>query len=97
MDQEESELEQEPAPSELNPANCGSFLDITKDKLTARYAGNGAHSNDVGSVQANHPVPRKRLVYYYEVTVLDAGDRGCIGIGFADGDFKLGKQPGCVL
>ena len=33
-------------------------------------------------------------MYYYEVTVLDAGDRGVIAVGFADFHFRLSRQPG---
>lgn len=74
-----------------------SAVQVEKDKLTVKYTGQGQHNNDVGAIQGNRPVPRKRRVYYYEVGVLDAGDRGLIGVGFADKNFKMGKQPGCVL
>jgi Ran-binding protein 9/10 len=50
----------------------------------------------VGSIQANCAVPRRRRLYYYEITVKDAGDRGCIAIGFAPPDYKAGRQPGSV-
>jgi hypothetical protein len=33
-------------------------------------------------------------VYYYELTVLDAGEAGRIVIGFAEKGFKLTRQPG---
>lgn len=75
----------------------GFLAQVEKDKLTVRYTGQGAHNNDVGAIQGNRPVPRKRRVYYYEVTVLDAGSKGLIGVGFADKNFKMGKQPGWVL
>ena len=69
-------------------------MQVDKDKLTARYTGQGAHSNDVGALQGDHPVPRRRRVYYYEMHVNEAGERGLIGIGFADKGFKMSKQPG---
>ena len=50
----------------------------------------------MGSIQANCAVPRRRRLYYYEITVKDAGDRGCIAIGFAPPDYKPGRQPGSV-
>ena len=78
-------------------AESTAAVQVEKDKLTVRYTGQGAHNNDVGAIQGNRPVPRKRRVYYYEVTVLDAGEKGLIGVGFADKNFKMGKQPGCVL
>jgi hypothetical protein len=70
------------------------WMQVHKDKLTAQYTGQGAHNNDVGAIQGNRPVPRKRKIYYYEVLVNDRGERGLIGIGFADKNFKMGKQPG---
>ena len=67
---------------------------MTKNKLSVRYTGDGQHNNDVGAIQGNRPVPRQRAVYYYEVSVDDAGDRGLIGVGFADRNFRLQRQPG---
>ena len=62
-----------------------------------RYTGQGAHNNDVGAIQGDHPAPRHRRVYYYEMQVNEAGERGLIGLGFADKAFKMGKQPGYGL
>lgn len=39
-------------------------------------------------------MPPKQLVFYYEVTVVDAGELGKIGVGFAPRDCKLTRQPG---
>lgn len=85
---------QEPLPSELDPSTRGSFLEVQKNKLSVRYTGPGVHQNDVGSIQANRPVPRRRLVYYYECKILDSGARCCISVGYAPKDFKIGRQPG---
>jgi hypothetical protein len=84
----------EPAPTQLNTANYGNFLKVSKDKLSVTYTGKGAHSNDVGAIQADSPVPSDVLVYYFEVSVLDSGERGVIAIGFADCHFRLSRQPG---
>ena len=86
-----------PAGVSVSPASAHSStpgMQVDKDKLTARYTGQGAHSNDVGALQGDHPVPRRRRVYYYEMHVNEAGERGLIGIGFADKGFKMSKQPG---
>ena len=50
--------------------------------------------NDVGAVQANCAAPCHTVLFYFEVTILDAGARGTIGVGFADAGFKLSRQPG---
>jgi hypothetical protein len=68
---------EEEGPTELNPINHPRFLEVAKDKLTIRYVGKGSHTHDVGAIQSNRPVPRSVFAYYYELTVLDAGTRGC--------------------
>lgn len=47
-------------------------------------------------LQANRPVPTRQLVFYFEVTIIDSGDLGKIGIGFTPRDVKLTRQPGCA-
>mmetsp|Transcript_7126 Transcript_7126/g.20115 ORF Transcript_7126/g.20115 Transcript_7126/m.20115 type:complete len:488 (-) Transcript_7126:361-1824(-) len=89
----EEGAEPEPAPSEFSTTTT-SFLEVRNDKLSIKYTGNASHSNDVGSIQANRPLPKDRLVYYYEVTVLSGGESSKIGIGFADDKFKSQRQPG---
>lgn len=59
----------EQVPDELC-SQTGHAVELGRDKLNATYRGEGRHNNDVGSVIANRPVPVRRLVYYYEVTVL---------------------------
>lgn len=46
--------------------------------------------------QSNRPVAGNQLVFYYEVTILDHGELGKIGIGFTPRDVKLTRQPGCA-
>eukprot|EP00898_Chlorokybus_atmophyticus_P007569 jgi/Chlat1/7813/Chrsp66S07270 len=85
------------SPTELNTLNFGKFLEVDKDKLSCRYRGPDIpnhHGNDVGAIQANRPVPTRRMVYYFELTVVDAGERGCIAIGFTDSTFNFKRQPG---
>jgi hypothetical protein len=44
--------------------------------------------------QANRAVPGRQLLFYFEVTVLDQGELGKIGVGFTPKDVKLTRQPG---
>eukprot|EP00878_Enallax_costatus_P006903 GHUV01007233.1.p1 GENE.GHUV01007233.1~~GHUV01007233.1.p1 ORF type:complete len:241 (+),score=55.60 GHUV01007233.1:288-1010(+) len=81
-------------PTEFNTSNHGPSLEIGKDKLSIRYVGEGRHGNDVGGIQANRPVPTQQLIYYFELTVLDQGEAGRIGLGFSDKSFKVTRQPG---
>jgi hypothetical protein len=85
-----------PQPRELNTRSSGAFLCVGKDKLSARYDGAGAHGNDVGAAQADVGVPDDVAVYYFELSVVSHGARGCIGIGFSDNTFKTSRQPGCA-
>jgi len=67
---------------------------VARDKLSVRYEGEGLHGNDVGSIRANHPVPKNRLIYYFEITVLNTGISKKIGIGFTGSCYNPGRQPG---
>jgi len=85
---------EERVPTELNTLNYGNFLKVSTDKRSIRYVGDGAHGNDVGAIQSNHPVPSQCLIYYFEVEIKDGGQRQCVGVGFSDPGFKLSRQPG---
>ena len=74
----------------------GPNLEISKDRLCVNYSGDARHANDVGSIQANRPVPLNQRVYYFEITVSATGDAPRIGIGFTDTSTKLTRQPGYV-
>ncbi|KAI8467332.1 MAG: SPRY-domain-containing protein [Monoraphidium minutum] len=82
----------DPGPTELSSTQHGPHLEISKDRLSAKYTGDGRH--DVGGIQANRAVPAKALLYYFEATVLDGGELGKIGVGFTPKDVKLTRQPG---
>lgn len=90
---DEDEVEEE-APSYLNTINCGHFLVISTDKLTATYTGDGNHGNDVGAIQGNRHAPFRRMMYYFEISVKDRGLKGYISIGFAEENFKKTRHPG---
>ncbi|XP_038994498.1 ran-binding protein M homolog isoform X2 [Hibiscus syriacus] len=91
----EMEEDEEAEPTELNTINSSAgFLVVAPDKLSVKYTGVSLHGHDVGVVQANNPVPVKRLVYYFEIYVKDAGVKGQIAIGFTSEGFKMRRQPG---
>lgn len=94
-EEEEEEFEEEEVPTELNTINSsGGFLVVSPDKLSVKYTSVNLHGHDVGVVQANKPAPVKRLVYYFEIYVKDAGAKGQIAIGFTNESFKMRRQPG---
>lgn len=93
VDMEEEESEE--APTELDTVNSsGGFSVILPDKLSVNYANVNLHGHDVGVVQANRPAPVKRLVYYFEMFVKNAGAKGQIAIGFTTDGFKMRRHPG---
>ncbi|XP_043713811.1 ran-binding protein M homolog isoform X2 [Telopea speciosissima] len=87
--------EVEEVPTHLNTINSsGGFLVVSMDKLSVQYTSVNLHGHDVGVVQANCPAPVKRLMYYFEIFVKNAGAKGQIAIGFTNEHFKMRRQPG---
>ncbi|XP_072969696.1 ran-binding protein M homolog [Typha angustifolia] len=89
------EIDSEPIPSHLNTINSsGLFHIVSTDKMSVQYVRSQQHGHDVGVVQADCPAPTKRLVYYFEMTVKNAGIKGQVAIGFTMEQFKMRRQPG---
>lgn len=89
--------DEECVPTELDTLNSsGGFSIVLPDKLSVKYGGVNLHGHDVGVVQANFPAPVKRLVYYFEIHINNAGAKGQIAIGFTPQGFNLRRQPGSV-
>lgn len=85
----------EEEPSYLNTFNSsGMFQMVSMDKMSVQYVGSPQHGYDVGAVQANCPAPTKRIAYYFEMTVKNAGQKGQVAIGFTTKEFNLRRQPG---
>lgn len=85
----------EALPTELNTINSsGGFVVVSTDKLSVQYTSVNLHGHDVGVIQANRPAPVKRLTYYFELKVKNAGAKGQIAIGFTNESFKMRRQPG---
>lgn len=91
----EEALEFEEAPTELDTVSCaGGYSIVGPDKLSVRYPNAQLHGYDVGSVQANKPAPSKRLIYYFEILVKNAGAKGQMSIGFTGPGYRMCRQPG---
>ncbi|KAG6536595.1 hypothetical protein ZIOFF_001653 [Zingiber officinale] len=89
------EMDSEPMPSHLNTTNSsGLFHIVSTDKMSVHYNGTPQHGHDVGVVQADCPAPTRRLAYYFEMTVKNAGQKGQAAIGFTMQHFKMRRQPG---
>ena len=94
--QDDPEVQEDPRPFELNTSGQSSFLEIAKDRLIAKYSGTAHHGSDVGAIQSTLPVPRQASIYYFEMTVIDKGEKGRTTLGFTVKDSKLTSQPGCA-
>lgn len=70
------------------------FVKVHKDKLTVTYSAKGNHSNDVGAVQANRAFSHNVLIGYFEMTIINQGERACMAIGLSNTDFKNTRHPG---
>ena len=46
------------------------------------------------ALQADLPVPKRRRVYYFELTVQDTGHKGMVTMGFTHAGSQSNKQPG---
>jgi hypothetical protein len=70
------------------------LVKVHKDKLTVTYNGKANHANDVGAVQANRPFAHDVLVGYFEMTIINQGERASMSIGLANSSFKNTRHPG---
>ncbi|EFJ50789.1 hypothetical protein VOLCADRAFT_103851 [Volvox carteri f. nagariensis] len=77
-------------PSALSSARIGKNAALN-DKYTVRFVTN---SSDVGAVQADFPAPASSLVYYFEMTVVEPGAMGTIGLGYAPSSHDTSHHVG---
>lgn len=72
------------------------YLKFFKDELTIKYSGKGYNSIDYVTVQSNAPISKKDPIFYYEVEIIEEGNKRDITIGYADKEVVLNKQCGTV-
>lgn len=53
------------------------FLEISKDKLSAKFIGKGTHPHDIGTIRTNKPltIPSDSCVAYFEITLVNSGTK----------------------
>jgi SPRY domain len=93
-------------PSKLNDRDRCTILEILNDGMEVHFsAPSKGTESDAASVRADRPIPPQCGVYYYEVSVLARGNKGCvlcaevtdvryIGIGFCRSNVTLDRLPG---
>ncbi|CAG8486459.1 9800_t:CDS:2 [Cetraspora pellucida] len=84
-------------PTHWNSADCWPYVTIIdQDNLKVEYNGPGRTSSDAAAIRADKPIPPEVGLYYFELTVLNSGESGCIGIGYCKTDVDLNILPGWV-
>ena len=67
-----------------NKQNFGRGLMVLPNSDIS-YSREGVHPHDVGAIQSRDKIPRSLEIFYFEVEIIDLGERGTISLGFADG------------
>lgn len=85
----------QPHPTCFSDTDKAEHLECSADGLNVSYVGPGQEEKDAASVRTDNPIPLKGLaLYYFEVTVLDQGDTGRVGVGLCAQKVSLVKMPG---
>eukprot|EP01104_Vermistella_antarctica_P001748 TRINITY_DN1186_c2_g1_i2.p1 TRINITY_DN1186_c2_g1~~TRINITY_DN1186_c2_g1_i2.p1 ORF type:complete len:423 (-),score=49.81 TRINITY_DN1186_c2_g1_i2:137-1405(-) len=88
-------MELEPiVPVRFNAKDKNSHLELTESGLRIAYKGPGKYHTDAAAVRTNKCVPKSCGVYYFEITIIDRGKEGYIGIGFCNRTASLSRLPG---
>ncbi|KAJ1992949.1 hypothetical protein H4R33_000825 [Dimargaris cristalligena] len=81
-------------PTEWSKKESTDTIALTVNNLQANYTGQGIRDSDAVSIRSNRPIPTQCGVYYYEVTIVNKGYDGFIGIGFSHGSVSTARLPG---
>ncbi|KAL9650445.1 hypothetical protein ABK040_004669 [Willaertia magna] len=80
------------SPTCFNILEKSNFIKVEKDLQTIKYNGR----QEVGSIRSNVPFSGNSLIDYFEIQILDTGDKSSIMIGLTNSksDFINTKYPG---
>uniref|UniRef100_H3CB60 SPRY domain containing 3 n=1 Tax=Tetraodon nigroviridis TaxID=99883 RepID=H3CB60_TETNG len=70
----------------------GRLHDVRASGTLLEYVGNGKSIMDVGLAQARQPLSTRR--HYYELEIVDAGEKCYIALGLARRDYPKNRHPG---
>uniref|UniRef100_A0A3P8VGS0 SPRY domain containing 3 n=1 Tax=Cynoglossus semilaevis TaxID=244447 RepID=A0A3P8VGS0_CYNSE len=70
----------------------GRLYDVTVSGTLLEYIGKGKSIMDVGLAQARQPLTTR--CHYYEVEIVDAGEKCYIALGLARRDYPSNRHPG---
>ncbi|KAH0550885.1 hypothetical protein GP486_007751 [Trichoglossum hirsutum] len=85
-----------PLPTRWSDHDKLSGIDVLADGLEVRFIGPGKSNqdHDAAAVRADHAMPPQCGIFYYEVTIINRGKEGLIGIGFCGPNVSLNRLPG---
>ncbi|KAG8781976.1 hypothetical protein FRC15_007787 [Serendipita sp. 397] len=83
-------------PTQWSESDKSHYLIVSSNGRDVTFNGHPSSldTRDAAAVRAECPIPAACGVYYYEVKVIDRGNKGQISIGFATKDLQLSKLPG---
>ncbi|CAG8721544.1 4593_t:CDS:2, partial [Acaulospora morrowiae] len=77
-------------PSKWNLTDHGRGMWVMENQLGIEYIGFGL----AAAIRSDHPIPQEAGIYYFEVDIIDSGQRSLIGVGFAGKKVGVNIQPG---
>ncbi|KAF0361847.1 SPRY-domain-containing protein [Gigaspora margarita] len=83
-----------PLPTRWNSHDRAPYVSVLEDGVSLEYIGPGRNWIDASSIRTDFPVLPEVGLYYFEIKVIDKGERGCIGIGLTKGHIPLDRMPG---
>ncbi len=87
-----------PLPSKWKSKDKWGGLEILASETDVRFVGpaNKLSDHEAAAARTDHPMPPECGIYYYEVTIVNKGKEGMIGVGFSGSKASLEKLPGWV-
>eukprot|EP01112_Ceratiomyxa_fruticulosa_P020316 TRINITY_DN6886_c0_g1_i1.p1 TRINITY_DN6886_c0_g1~~TRINITY_DN6886_c0_g1_i1.p1 ORF type:complete len:439 (+),score=68.43 TRINITY_DN6886_c0_g1_i1:184-1500(+) len=70
------------------------ILELSNSCLRIAYKGPGKTDTDAATVRANQYIPPSCGIFYYEISIINKGRDGYIGIGVCTGSMNLTRLPG---
>lgn len=84
-----------PLPSKWKTKDKWGGLEILPSEVDVRFVGGSKLSeHEAAATRTDHPMPPECGIYYYEVTIVQKGKDGMIGVGFSGSKASLERLPG---
>ncbi|KAG2422582.1 hypothetical protein HXX76_015910 [Chlamydomonas incerta] len=74
--------------------NQSAMQYLKVDGTRVRYVGPGEDDTQAATIRSNYPLPADVPLFYFEITVLDRGQDGFIGVGLCTDTVLLTRLPG---